>query len=42
MRDERKMCTEHYNETDSGLSIRHVGSATRRHVSPISASGLIL
>jgi hypothetical protein len=42
MRDERKVYTEHYWETDSGLSIDHVGSATWRHVGPISASGLIL
>jgi hypothetical protein len=42
MRDERKVCTEHYQETDSGLSIGHVGSATWRHISPISASGVLL
>jgi hypothetical protein len=41
MRDERKVCTEHYHQTDSGLSIGHVGSAMWRHVSLISASGLI-
>jgi hypothetical protein len=42
MTDERKVYTEHYLETDSGLSIGHIGSATWRHVSPISVFGLIL
>jgi hypothetical protein len=41
MTDERKVCTEHYWETDSGLTTGHVGFAIWRHVSPISASGLI-
>jgi hypothetical protein len=42
MIDERKVFTEHYEKTDSGLSIGHVGSATCRHLRPTSASGLIL
>jgi hypothetical protein len=42
MKDERNVCAEHYLETGSVLSIGHVGSATRRHIRPISTSGLIL
>jgi hypothetical protein len=42
MTDERKVCTEHYRKTSSGLLIGHVGSATWRHIRTISDFGLIL
>jgi hypothetical protein len=42
MTDERKVCTEDYEETDSGLSVGHVGSARWRHIRSLSASDLIL